>query len=177
MFGTILFSCANIICKLIDYKGMTMIYPVLCKRYRCMYCWYYMIIFFFFSFPQVKNQGKLTKYGIIVFKLHKLTVRGMQIPPAEMHIRLRVRAILSSRRTYKVCERPPYLRGKQREQDSPRGGATSTRRHGELAGLRGRGTAKWSSVRLRWGHLGAPKTGLEAAKGTGGDKCWSHEVR
>lgn len=134
-----------------------------------------MITSFFFSFPRLKIQG--TKNVIIVFELHKLTVRSMQVPPAEMHVRLRIRTIFSTRGTFKVCERPPDLWSKQREQDPPWSSPASTGRRGELAGLRGGGTAKRSSVWLRWGHLGASKRGLEAAKGARGDKCWSHEIR
>lgn len=93
----------------------------------------------------------------------------MQVPPAEMHFRLRIRTVFSARGTYKVCERPPDIRGKQRQQDPPGGGATSTRRRSELACLRGGSKAKRSSLWLRWGHLGAPETGLGASKGTRGD--------
>jgi len=57
-----------------------------------------------------------------------------------MHVRLRIRTLFSAGGTYKVCERPPDIRGKQCEQDPPRSGSPSAGRCGQLAGLRGGST-------------------------------------
>lgn len=97
---------------------------------------------------------------------HSLSVRRVQVSPAEMHAGVRVRAVLPAGPAPEIRQRPPGLRRQQRCQDPERAQHRPPRGRRDVTGVRGRGSSPGPGVRLRWVYLDPPEQAQAAPDGS-----------
>lgn len=95
-------------------------------------------------------------------------MRGVQVPAAEVHVRVRVRAVFSVGQPSEVQQRAQGVRRQQRVEASAGVHRRGAGGRGELAGVRGGVPATGSGLRLRRPHLRPPAQAEACAPGTGG---------
>ena len=101
----------------------------------------------------------------------------MQIPAAEVHAGVHLRALLSAGGAAEVRQRAQDLRRQQRLQAAQRPPPPPARRRRQLARLRGRGARPRPRLRLHWRHHLPPEVGRPPPEGARCRQCRPHQVR